>query len=95
MATAWDKDEIVMSLIDPTTGANDTTLRTVEIYPTTDTYPTNKVACTQLATAHRYKPVSNLDSETHYWIRIARGATIYTHKLPGKNSEPGFGSDPG
>ncbi len=92
---AWDKDEIIIHIVDPDTGDDYTSTITVEVYPTTSAYPTNKVACTQLSSLYRYKPVSDLNEYTHYWIRWTIGATTYYKKLIAKNSEPMTGADPG
>jgi len=92
---AWDKDEILIILRDPDTGELDTTLRTVEVYPTTSDYPANKVTCNQLSNLSTYKPASDLDENTHYWIRVVRGVVVTETKLPAKNSEPNIGANPG
>lgn len=69
MAT-WDKDTIIIPLFNETTGALDTSVHTVEVYPVTNTYPTGKVTCTQLSCGYSYKPDSDLDDETQYWVRV-------------------------
>ena len=92
---AWDNDEIIITIKDPDTGDYDDTTYTVEVYPTTGSYPTGKVNCTQLASLHDYKPDSDLDEDTHYWVRVDKGGgTVLTHKLPAKNSEPSLGAGP-
>jgi hypothetical protein len=67
---AWAKEEIPIPLFSETTGLLETTAHTVEVYPTTDTYPTNKVACTQASGEYTYFPDSDLDDETSYWVRV-------------------------
>lgn len=92
---AWDdENKVIVLLIDPDTGAWDLTLRTVEIYPAENAYPTGKIVCNQLATLYAYKTASALDPDTHYFIRVARGADISYGKLIAKNSIPMMGAGP-
>ena len=67
---AWDKNTIIIPLFDEATGALDTTNHTVEVYPMDQAYPTGKVTCTRLSCGYTYRPDSDLDDETHYWIRV-------------------------
>ena len=46
MAT-WPKEECPIPFISETTGLLEETAHTVEVYPTTETYPTGKITCTQ------------------------------------------------
>jgi hypothetical protein len=87
MAT-WDKDYILLTLRDSSTGALDTTTRTVVCQPTDQAYPTGAVTCEQLASLCTYKPLSDLDAETHYWVYVD-GTKKF--KLTALNSEPNIG----
>ncbi|MDD5543887.1 MAG: hypothetical protein PHX83_12005 [Acidobacteriia bacterium] len=85
---AWDKDVILITLRNSTTGELDKATHTVEVQPTTSAYPTNKVACSQLPNLASYKPDSDLDDETHYWVYVD---TVKTYKLIAHKSEPNIG----
>ncbi len=82
---AWDKDENLILLMDPDTGAWDTALKTVEVYPIEESYPTGKINCTQLASLFVYKPDSDLDADTDYWVRVGGGGGTNKKKWPAKN----------
>jgi hypothetical protein len=86
---AWDKDYVLITLRDSSTGHFDTTSHTVELQPTTSAYPTGKVTCNQLANPCTYKPASDLDDEMHYWVYVD---TVKTYKLIAFNSEPPLGA---
>lgn len=85
---AWDKDEIIIPMVDPDTGEAYTSTITVEVYPQTSTYPADKITCNQLSNLSSYKPQSDLDENTHYWIRWTIGANTYERPLLAKNSYP-------
>lgn len=82
---AWAAILAIQTLIDTTTGALDTTARTVELQPTDQAYPTGKINCTQMSSLYSYLPDSALDTETHYW-RYVDGSK--TKKMVAYNSEP-------
>lgn len=91
MAT-WDKDEAILPpVVDPDTGEYYTSPITVEIYPKTSVYPADKITCNQLSVGYRYKPASDLDDDTHYWIRWTIGVTTYERSFWAKNSYPALG----
>jgi hypothetical protein len=85
---AWDKNKILITLRDPLTGELDTGTHTVEVQPTTSAYPTGKVACTALTNGATYKPDSDLDENTHYWVYID---AVKSYKLQALNSEAPMG----
>jgi len=87
MAT-WNKDYVLLRMVDPSTGENDTSTHTVELQPTDQAYPSGKITCTQLSSLHTYKPNSDLDTETHYWVYVD-GTKKY--KLIAFASEPNIG----
>ena len=82
---AWDKDTILITMRDPDTGELDETTYTVELQPTDQAYPTGKIACTQLSSLHTYKPNSDPDEYTHYWVYVD---TVKKFKLTAFASEP-------
>ena len=67
---AWLATEVPIILWDTTNGGFDTGSHTVEIYPTTETYPTDKIACTQLAILYQYTPDSAPTGGLHYHVRV-------------------------
>ena len=86
---AWDKETVLITLRDDSTGELDEAAKTVELQPTNQAYPTGKIACTQLSSLHTYKPNSDLDDETHYWIYVD---TVKKYKLIALNSAPNIGA---
>ena len=67
---AWDKDYIIVQLVDPATGDGDTASHTVEFCPTDGAYPGDAVAATQLSNLYSYKPASDLDDSKDYWVYV-------------------------
>lgn len=68
---AWDKDIIFLSLVTPTTGADDTASHTVEFQPIDQAYPTGHTDGTQCSTeTSRWYPASDLDENTTYDIYV-------------------------
>jgi hypothetical protein len=84
----WQKEEIPIPLFDKTTGLLDTTNHTVEVYPMDQAYPGGKVTCTRLSGGYTYQPDSDLDDETHYWIRVDG---VDRYPLFAKKSYPAIG----
>jgi hypothetical protein len=67
---AWDKDYILITLRDSTTGELDTVTRTVQVQPIDQAYPTGAVSCSQLSCLSVYKPASDLDENTAYDVYV-------------------------
>lgn len=66
MAT-WDKDTIIFSILDSSTGEIDENSYTVQLQPIDQAYPTGAIACSQLSSS-KWKPDSNCDTELAYDI---------------------------
>jgi len=64
MAT-WDKDLIIISIYDSSTGELDTNSYTIELQPVDQAYDTGAIVCSQLSSG-RWKPDSDLDTENAY-----------------------------
>jgi len=63
----WDKDTIVIAILDSSTGEIDENSYTIQAQPIDQAYSTGAVACSQL-TSGKWKPDSNLDTELAYDI---------------------------
>ena len=91
MAT-WNKEEIIIPIVDATTGVDYTASTiTVEVYPFDNTYPAGAINCSRLGTSHRYMPDSDLDDNNHYMIRWTIGVDSYERVLISRRSYPNLG----
>jgi hypothetical protein len=66
----WNKENIVISLVNTATGENDTGTHTVKFQPVDQAYDSGAINGTQLDSLYRYIPASDLDTENAYDIYV-------------------------
>lgn len=71
MATFAKENAPLIPIRTWTTGAQDTSSHTVKLQPKNYAYPTNAIDCSQTTQElWLWRPDSDLDSDTDYWIYI-------------------------
>jgi len=84
----WDKNTAVVWLYDQDTGELDISTHTVEYQPIDQEYNAGVIHATQMSSKYAYKPNSDLDADTHYWIYVD---SIKKFKFIALNSSPNMG----